>query len=828
MSSKTMFVELSRAGVEHEVQTVFETGFKKAFPNLIIEHSLAGNCQTDGYFEIKLSDGRARYVLTEYKYDKDMSDWYERAEVVSQTIYYINHLLLIGKQRPDAVFIADKNEWFVLDVRKLEKFFTRTDINWNIAPSSAPSNTAFCLEISNDEYIRAIDVHTIDKNFNFDDIIKGIINICKNIVPAKYAVDAKTIIEAYGRFKNCINANIESKESVKLFVKTLIEPDSTHQDEVQKARLVTETGNLIPIHRLAFSAFSERYVKEYTEDEKKSLTEIADRIIKEEDRRKSGDFWTPTNFVDYAHGQMEKVFGNNWRDVDVVWDCCCGTKNLTRDYDFKELYCSTLFQSELDMAKKYNREATTFQFDFLNDDFEKLPEGLKNAFREKKSIRFLINPPYATACNHGKTSKESLAQTMVNKWMKADDIGSCSENLLSQFFYRIMKLKERFGCDISIGVFCKPIFLSGATYDKFREKFLSQFKYEGGFLFNAGHFSGTSEAWGIDFTCWSSGETTDKNNFNHTLVDTDRNGQIKEVGSKVIYNCDGSQLMSKWVETKDTYEQVDAVPLTSGVCVRLDGKERGKKLGIGSIGYFHSNANSVCYNAQYVNIFTSVFAAANGRDIRPENFLRVCSAFAVRKLIGGNWINDKDEYLAPDETNPKFRQFELDAVIYSLFNSSSQQSSLHNIEYKGKTWDIPNHFFWMSREEIMNLAKENENEEVYNDANASEDRFVYKFIQDVFAKGEHFSLEAKAVLDKGFELVRKTFKYRWLFNQDNPTYQTNNWDCGYYQLKNLLKKDVEAKNNGELKNFCEEFETAYKVLAEKLRPQVYELGFLKK
>ena len=304
--------------------------------------------------------------------------------------------------------------------------------------------------------------------------------------------------------------------------------------------------------------------------------------------------------------------------------------------------------------------------------------------------------------------------------------------------------------------------------------------------------------------------------FPHRLVVME-DGEIKEIGTKTIYNTDGYMTMSEWVKSKEKYELVESLPLTSGIGVRFDGKESTNKLGKGSLGYFHNNANSVCCNPQYVNIFTSVFSSAHGLDIRHENFLRVCSAFAARKLIDSNWINQKDEYLAPDESNPKFHQFELDAVIYSLFHSASQQSSLHNMKYKEKNWDIPNHFFWMGKDEVMKLANENNNEDAYNDARLSEDRFVHKFIEKHRLE---FSPEALVVLDSASNLVRKSFKLRAQFSQVHEEYQVNNWDCGYYQLKPIwkafLKKDFDM------------FRDLYKALADKLRPMVYELGFLRK
>jgi hypothetical protein len=58
-------------------------------------------------------------------------------------------------------------------------------------------------------------------------------------------------------------------------------------------------------------------------------------------------------------------------------------------------------------------------------------------------------------------------------------------------------------------------------------------------------------------------------------------------------------------------------------------------------------------------------------SIFQENFYKVVSLFAARKLILPDWINSKDEYLAPDESNPDFEEFVNDSVIFSLFSSAS-------------------------------------------------------------------------------------------------------------------------------------------------------------
>ena len=49
-----------------------------------------------------------------------------------------------------------------------------------------------------------------------------------------------------------------------------------------------------------------------------------------------------------------------------------------------------LFESELKIGERYNKEATNFQFDFLNDDLNKLPKGLIDAFEQNKPIVFFL------------------------------------------------------------------------------------------------------------------------------------------------------------------------------------------------------------------------------------------------------------------------------------------------------------------------------------------------------------------------------------------------------------------------------------------------------
>ena len=238
-----------------------------------------------------------------------------------------------------------------------------------------------------------------------------------------------------------------------------------------------------------------------------------------------------------------------------------------------------------------------------------------------------------------------------------------------------------------------------------------------------------------------------------------------------------------------------------------------------AIGYMVSDTNKVNENALGVAMFSGYGCKGHnaGLSIMEDNFFRCMALFAARKLIkavDGGWLNSKDEYMCPDTENPLYQEFCSDSVIFALFHSSSNQSSLRNITYHNRKWDIKNEFFYMSKEEIMNLANECNNDDCYNDVKTDSERYVYKLLQTL-----ELSADAAAVLDKARELTRSCFKYRMLFDESHPEYQVNNWDAGWYQVKAILKEFMPS----ELEAFKEVFDK----LQEKMIPNIYNIGFLR-
>lgn len=809
--AKNFYESVKHSTQESHVQEAYNNAFKSFFNIPVIERKH----QCDGYFETKTSDNKEISVLIEYKYDIHMKDRVQRSKVIAQCLGYLKQFEQFGEKLPKLVFIGDINECCVIHTNDLLKLLDLENVDWSVAPSSmGDKNVDLVFNIAKDISPWVYDVNS---DFKFQDVADKIIDLCSN-VSRKLHITEKNIEKVYNLFCDRVikdKKKVQANDLVSTFIGVMLDSEHYYQHPKKKNILIANDKQ-VAINGDQFELFMEMHSTEYSPKEKRIMTAISDRLIEDTNRRNKGEFYTPTLFVDYAHKMIEKELGAHWKENYVVWDCCCGTKNLTRDYRFNDLYCSTLEQAELDISRNYNKEATSFQFDFLNDSLDDLKvkaPGLLEAFELNKPIVFFLNPPYAgTNMGSGAKGARGLCATLINSEMKKSNIGACSQNLYAQFIYRLISIKEKYNLtNCNIGIFCPTIFLTGSSWQKFRNYLFNNFNLNDAIQFNAGHFANVSASWGISFSIWKTGEQIDKNNFSYKIVDN-INGEIQIIKNKLVYNLDNKLNCTKWI--KSNYRNDTEIP---GFSSALNIRESNCKWPHGAIGYMYNKSNNVDKNAMEVALFSGIFCDSHGEALLDNNYYKVISLFSSRKLIESNWINSKDEYLAPNESHPKFYEFANDSIVYSLFNNASNQSSLRQIKYHNKLWNIKNEFFWISKQEMLDLAEEYNNDYTYEDALNSDERFVYLKLQEI---KDDLSPQAKAVLDKATDLVKKSFKYRDMFNESHPEYQINNWDCGFYQIKALLKEFMPD----DLK----EFRSLYKQLADKMRPMVYELGFLRK
>jgi hypothetical protein len=302
--------------------------------------------------------------------------------------------------------------------------------------------------------------------------------------------------------------------------------------------------------------------------------------------------------------------------------------------------------------------------------------------------------------------------------------------------------------------------------------------------------------------------------FKYTLLKNDDNFQVVEIGEKNLYNTDNYVAASDWVREKIRNKKTFDMPQIASFS-KIKQKGYGRNT-LDSLGYLYNDSNNVYKNSQGVCIVSSVFSHGHGVPICIENFFETISLFTARKLVKMKWHNEYDEYLKPVESE-ELQQFMVDSVVYSIFSSHSQQSSLRQVDYKNNIYDIKNNFFWMSVEDMKELSDNNGYDELYNDARTDSDRYLYTILFGENRLYDKLSPDTKNVLDLATNLVNESIQFRQMIaNNEN---HLNSWDSGYAQLKLVWKE--------YLPEMFENFRNSFNGLERRMEPLVYELGFLK-
>lgn len=173
-------------------------------------------------------------------------------------------------------------------------------------------------------------------------------------------------------------------------------------------------------------------------------------------------------------------------------------------------------------------------------------------------------------------------------------------------------------------------------------------------------------------------------------------------------------------------------------------------------------------------------------------------------------------------TQEKYEYFKNQSVIYTMFNINNNATSII-IDYDGETYDIRNNFFWLTREQFLNLK--DIPDEIMNDFNKD---LTYEPYAATWIKENYNSLNdtSKNLLNLYTELLKLTMSERL---QKDKYYQLYRWDAGRQQIyqsfikPNRKNKDLnyikiydeicEEKNklDDELRDLAEEAECWWKV-----------------
>ena len=807
--------EYSGTDGESKVQQVYDLMFESLFNTKTLRV-----LKCDCYF-----DNGQVVGLCEYKYDINMASKLELSKVIAQVVFYYKRIIECSKYAtPNFIFIGDRNESLFFPAKNLTGFLDIEGVDYSVAPSSAGEQMELVKAIMNDDELHGSYMIVNPSECEFSYIRNKAEAIAKGGV-YRIPVNERTINRAFDNFMKCVSdVDLDSNELVSTFLDAIRTPE-----KVSYANGMIAVPGHMPVkvdHRMG--GFLAYFDKPKTDSESIELTRLYDTLVKDVDRRKKGFFITPRVWVNLAHQYLGKVLGDNWEMNPnyVVFDCCAGTKALTRDYRFANLYLSTLEPGEFKATEDLSPEAKeTFIFDWLNDPLNKIPSSLYNELKElrkhpEKKLVFLVNPPYGICAGEsmlGSVEKNST-KSMIQTEMIDNGLGCKGSDLFIQFNYRMAKLAEEFKLkngQLVIGTFSNPTWMNGIGSVKFLNWYVERMNYQNGFLFNASEFQGCSDNWGIAFSTFINHNGGNESKFfKHDLYENN-DGEVKNIGEKTFVNPFCKMTMDEWmkvsvkkvngriVATKDSY----LTPISTSKQKYNGGKNPYSLAYIESFGNVAKNDMS--------RISTSPADDNNTNIVNEINFERASIAYCCRNLIPIEWTNCKDNYFAPTpevESSTEFKSWARDCVIYSCF---SYQTSIEG-EVDGESYDYHNAFCPFKKSEILAIRGTklmmNESEEV----------------PYVVAKGytTNMSKESEDVINKYRNLLIALEPFRKEFMKNHNSLMLERWDASYLQYKGTKKIGFFAKEYA--KKEYDEFISTYKKLGDKIRPGIYNFGFLTK
>jgi len=488
-----------------------------------------------------------------------------------------------------------------------------------------------------------------------------------------------------------------------------------------------------------------------------------------------------------------------------VWDCAAGTGNLLNGLTNKyNLWASTLDKQDVDVMRDRIKnganllEDHVFQFDFLNDDFTKLPKRLQeiinNPVKRKKLVVY-INPPYAEHLDKKNTTtavkninKAGLKFTKINEKYSEKYGSKANRELFVQFFIR---MNEEISGAI-LASFSKLKHINSSNFIKFRENFKA--KFEKGFMCPANSFDNVKGKFPIGFLIWNTNNNT---GFDDVSLDIYKSSKTF-AGKKRIYipnGLKGNRSMNDWIKK---FEYSPAKFFLGF-------------LNCSSQDFLHQNYTGITIFKQN--------SAYKQLPIYETNIFQTAVYFSVTFCIEINWINDRDQFLFPNEGWKTDKEFQNDCLAFALFHGqnriSSKEGTNHWIPFSESEVDAHEKFESNFMSKFIN-GKINPDEPKSN---------IFSIVSEPPAHYEsplQFSKEAKAVFDAGREL--------WNYYHAQPDCNVNAslYDIReHFQGRNESGKMNNKSSDETYTKFISILREKLNLLAKKIQPNVYKYVFLK-
>ena len=743
----------------------------------------------------------------------------------TQLLHYVQAALNRGEKIPPFLCVIDKEKAAIMKTSDVLPLLEKKTIKWGKSASGYTEEALDEVSAYIGTYFVSFKMATHEEEF-----IETIKNAIKKGEIIRTQITPDNLKQVFDKWIQMIGKEIQDvkeEDYALLFFADIMNDGtvSTHNNlpaellHKNNAPVFSLGGKLYELSsKEGYRHFWAIYHKPPKAEYRNYLLERRDSLIPLDERSFKGAYYTPLHVVDKAYDKLTEVLGTNWQKEYIVWDMCCGVGNLeTKHSNPRNIYMSTLDQADVDVMKatKTCVAATRFQYDYLNDDItddgkidysltNKLPVGLQKAIAEGKKILVLINPPYAEATSSDNTtqaggeSKSGVAKTKFAK-TAMEKYGKASNDLYTQFVARVAHELP----NAKLAMFSTLKYISAPTLQEFRKNWKAE--YLDGFIVHSQAFDGLNGDFPIGFLIWQTNQLAKvKRPFTEVMVEV-LDKKVTPIGEKFFYTLDNELLLTDWVNRPLT-NNIDAVPLKNAVLPATATKDvRGTKWSDNALAWLNCAGNDLQQSSKLTMLLSSGFGSGRGFYVNKENLWQAAIIFSVRRLIKPTWINDRDQFLQPTESLTD--EFKNDCLAWMIFSGSNLTASANDLEWNDKKWSIVNHFIPFTEEEV-----------------GSPDRFESDFMVK-YMSDKVFGDEAKRVLEEGKKLWQAYYKE--VDTRDvRDELKLNRADIGWYQIRNALKKRNE--NGDFLPVSFALFEESYKALTEKLQPQVYSLGFLKK
>ena len=751
---------------------------------------------------------------------------------------FVQLILTIGKGRiydkhlpPAFLGEFDAEQIAFLPYHKIMDVFSQNDFNWNVTPSN--HNTKEFKQLY--EMVKnTLEEESFIFKFGKDD--KEIEDFIKNNFGkagvennlSKTQIDKNNFVNIYSKWlvsvKNSISvdwdmakkngiidadfylADLLSENNLTLIKKLFVILKTDHYEldrKIDDMGLITSKQSHFYDNQKAHKEFWKRYHRPPKKEYWDYIINRRDLLVPQDIRERNGSFFTPQIWVEKSQDYIAEVLGESWQDEYYIWDLAAGTGNLLAGLVNKyNIFASTIDQADVDiMIERVDNGANLlkshiFKFDFLNDDFSKLPKELKKVIEEKpEKLIIYINPPYAEAGDQKQATGTGKNKTKVatlgkvyEKYSVELNLGLSIREIFTQFFIRIYK--EIPNCILAS--FSTLKYVNSSGFINFREEFKAKFLK--GFICPANTFDNVRGNFPIGFLIW---DTSKKQKIKSISVDV-FNEKIEFLGKKSFSsNISNKQKLTitQWITGYET---------------------NGEILGYtGNNGPDYQNNKFLKISSIQTKVVGGNLNNATKYKITATNLIQISIYLSVRLCIEATWINDRDQFLYPNDLWEEDLKFQSDCLAFTLFNKQNRISAEEGI----------NHWIPFSEAEVE--AKNN-----------FESHFMKDFIDGKIKPKEtkellterrspkpiKFSKEAKDIFEAGRELWKYYHKHD-LININASYYDIRKFFQGVDSKSGRMNnKSIDETYNKLIGNLRERM----KILSKKIEPKIYEFGFLKK